>query len=894
MTPGRPEPPRLFVARPRVTAFLDAVPSTPVSVMVAPAGTGKTAAAAYWTARRPDADRITWLDFRPRPAGPLGTPLEGDQAPTLELLESQGPAASPPPIVIVDDAQTLDGEVVARLAGLLSRSPDTQRLLLLSRVELPFIPVALALAGRVNTLAFPELRFDDSEADALVRAHHPEASAEQVRTVLAHSDGWAAALVLGARSLHGRAEPPPLTGMAPQPMLDYLSSEVIDTFSPSLRQVLTSICQETDVTAEDAVVLSGESDAADLLAAAAADGLMVTSYRSESSPGGRLWRLHPLLVEVLRRRTSPNGPDWSIVANAHARAALHHSRVGNAAPAVRHATLTGDLVTHLEMLQEFAPELLARNQAGLVRDALNLVPAELRESDRDLQALDALVLREQGLVDAAKRVADRALSRPVRAAMARGDRASARDLEVDLAILEVWQARCGWRPRAAAADRAARALHCRHDVGGSAVDENDFGHDTSGVSPVRSAWLMHELAAMQVWTGDLHAAGVHLEFAARYAEGASITRLTCAVLSMQAVLNVAYGAYQTGARLAEDCLRVHDEAGFHDSTISARAHLMRGWGRFHALDLDGAISDLTAFLTSSHDPFAPIPRLYGRLLQANILTAHGNIDRARMILDDDSDLSEPLPAFAERHKSLARFRAAGFEGDLAAMEVQARNLLAAGFDLDAALAHAVTRGLGGDETQAIRDLDQLLTDPRPELTDDAIELPRVTSASAAVSRVAFLLRIGTPEAVDRAASLVPDMLTRIAPQKLLWLLSTGLLVTPRFTDVLVAEVARPGGHPFAAEALEALRAHPRPFPDQTPHHVRPGDVRAGGPDRHGLTARELEVLRALTLGYSNAAIARSLFVSENTVKTHLAAVYRKLGVSGRREALEAARRDGLL
>ena len=84
-------------------------------------------------------------------------------------------------------------------------------------------------------------------------------------------------------------------------MLDYLSDEVIDTFAPALKQVLTAICQEIEVTAEDAVILSGEPEAPNLLAAAAADGLMVTGYRSDAAPGGRVWRLHPLLVEVMRQ-----------------------------------------------------------------------------------------------------------------------------------------------------------------------------------------------------------------------------------------------------------------------------------------------------------------------------------------------------------------------------------------------------------------------------------------------------------------------------------------------------------------------------------------------------------------------------------------------------------------
>ena len=49
------------------------------------------------------------------------------------------------------------------------------------------------------------------------------------------------------------------------------------------------------------------------------------------------------------------------------------------------------------------------------------------------------------------------------------------------------------------------------------------------------------------------------------------------------------------------------------------------------------------------------------------------------------------------------------------------------------------------------------------------------------------------------------------------------------------------------------------------------------------------MLRELALGGSNAMIAHALFVSENTIKTHLASIYRKLEVDGRAGALTAAR-----
>jgi NarL family two-component system response regulator YdfI len=62
----------------------------------------------------------------------------------------------------------------------------------------------------------------------------------------------------------------------------------------------------------------------------------------------------------------------------------------------------------------------------------------------------------------------------------------------------------------------------------------------------------------------------------------------------------------------------------------------------------------------------------------------------------------------------------------------------------------------------------------------------------------------------------------------------------------------------------------------------------------GLTARELEILRALSEGNSNKEIAKLLWLAEQTVKFHLTNIYRKLDVSSRTEAVHWAYRNGLL
>jgi DNA-binding NarL/FixJ family response regulator len=65
-------------------------------------------------------------------------------------------------------------------------------------------------------------------------------------------------------------------------------------------------------------------------------------------------------------------------------------------------------------------------------------------------------------------------------------------------------------------------------------------------------------------------------------------------------------------------------------------------------------------------------------------------------------------------------------------------------------------------------------------------------------------------------------------------------------------------------------------------------------DAHGLTRRELEILRLVAEGHSNSQLAQMLWVTEQTVKFHLSNVYRKLGVANRTEASRWAQLNGLL
>jgi len=96
----------------------------------------------------------------------------------------------------------------------------------------------------------------------------------------------------------------------------------------------------------------------------------------------------------------------------------------------------------------------------------------------------------------------------------------------------------------------------------------------------------------------------------------------------------------------------------------------------------------------------------------------------------------------------------------------------------------------------------------------------------------------------------------------------------------------------AAAGLLRRREGGAPASPPTPP-APPAQPSANG-DNHTLTARELEVLRAVTAGARSSQIASDLKIAERTVKAHLASIYQKLGVDSRAAAVAVALQRGLV
>jgi DNA-binding CsgD family transcriptional regulator/tetratricopeptide (TPR) repeat protein len=115
-------------------------------------------------------------------------------------------------------------------------------------------------------------------------------------------------------------------------------------------------------------------------------------------------------------------------------------------------------------------------------------------------------------------------------------------------------------------------------------------------------------------------------------------------------------------------------------------------------------------------------------------------------------------------------------------------------------------------------------------------------------------------------------------------------------QALRAAVAAAAGHAPLLARIRALAERARITLGEPPaaHLQDAAPAVAGKPDRHGLTDRELSVLKLLALGRTNAQIGAELYMSPKTASVHVSSIFRKLGVAGRVQAATVAERAGLL
>ncbi|WUJ70407.1 LuxR C-terminal-related transcriptional regulator [Kribbella soli] len=848
-----PRPPLTLVTRERLHSALDLGVGSPLTMVIAPAGTGKTVLLSDWvTRRRRTGEPVVWVPGQ-SPGSLQGFLERVDGAEGSQMLDP----------IVVDDAHLLPASTVAALARVLQEAPHALRLLLATRYDLPLPISELEIRGMALTLRSRDLRFNDAEATELVQAHAEHATADDISLVQEKTAGWAAALVLAARTLQASGDVVwPLANQ--RPVLDLLLGETLNTLDERVLAMLLSTFAASSLTGQLAAVLSGDSEAGSMLEDLAGSGLLVTAYADETA-SNPLYRYHPLLVELLRRRIATNAEDRQLVVTAQHRSALYYESHGDSEAALRSALDADDVGLVDRILLGHGPALLAAGEAELVEAAFDALPAGYVDQHPHLFGVRGLLRRVTG--DVAGAVQDAASADELA-------KESAPEVQADAVLLRLWESRYGWHDVHVAIERA-RSLLTRAVLG-----------------PERLAWLLIELAAAETWADELDAALSHLDEALVTARMAGHHQLIAGGLAHRAVVQHVRGQVQSAAQSAQAAIDAGGARGLPPE-YAVRAQVVLGFAAVSELELDTACAYLQQVAAADVAGSDTVVAGLRAMLRAVLLVERGRLSEALTELTSDPVAAGPLPTYLSRDLALLRSWLATLLGDKTTVDAQLTVLERTGNATEAELIRAMTSMVQEDVQTALKLIEAGL--------EHADIYPPLASAAASF-RTVLLDRTGDDPAAE--AALV-DTLNRVTPQRMLHVL-TSAGDEPAFLDRLRRHVTGPNPHPFAAAALEKLSDYQsgwsqaggmtplgRTRPDANVPPPRRLDAVVNGA-RIRLTAREAEVLDQLALGSSYAEVAQALFITENTVKTHLISLYRKLGVDKRSAALRTARTVGLL
>ncbi|WP_304650812.1 LuxR C-terminal-related transcriptional regulator [Brachybacterium sp. YJGR34] len=860
-TTGIPRLPRNHLPRHRLWAQLDRSADHAITTVVAPAGSGKTLGAVGWLRRAEAEPDVHWID----------ADADLDATALAAILDEPGPGPESRRVVI-DDAHLLPRRSVSLLDERLHDVPESLRVLLLARWDLPLTRLVPELLGHCTSLRGDLLRLDREEARTLIRAHAPESDPSMIEAISSSAQGWCAPLVLTARvvsSSPSAAADVRRRTEAGGLVTDQLVNGVFATLRSEERHLLLCAAAEPTLTTATAVHLTRDPRAADALARLEATGLLVTRTQDpvretpgDGEPESR-FRIHPLLREAARRRLRRGGVDALQARSTVSRAVALDLSHGDGSRAVDRLVSVQEIDRAADLLATEGVTLVLRGEGRTVADLERHHPEAV---DAHPEAWFAVALDRwwEGDLEAALGWMDHRVPRTAEDGGHDGPAVS---------CVRLMRSRLSLEHPGRAVERATATLE-------AGVDDQQVLHPL----------LLAELGTTQNWTGDLAAAERHLSRAVERCRQQGLVQLAAVAASQLAVNQLMRGRESAASDVAAEALRLLGTiAGPRPPLTRDRAELVRSIVRL--VGLPRTAPSAFGGLDATELPVAdPCGSFWLCVQRARLAVLAGTP------VDGERILSSPLPApVAEQELPAHLLRAALLEHAVLAalgadreglrtLEARLRELELPG---EAALVRGLREDLGGDRSAA--------TAAFGAAAAEAITHQPPTRAIAQVCRAQLLDAAGEEEA---AAELLREAVrsseVRGTAAPFFGWVRLGTPVGPLLRRLLAREGA--AASPWLAELATATQRSAGASARYAPSAAGHGD-RGAGADlvvAPALSPREREVLNELARGATYADIAGTLFVSENTVKTHVSSLYGKLAVSRRSEALARARSLNLL
>jgi LuxR family transcriptional regulator, maltose regulon positive regulatory protein len=846
-----------------------------LSLVSAPAGYGKSTAIAGWLASR-DVP-WAWLSLEAADSDPFRfvrylvaalrrvRPEAGDA--TLNLMAMGAPArpdilaetiidelatTDDPFVLVLDDYQAVDAEAIHDLVGfLIEHGPPFVHIVLATREEPPIRLARLRAHGRLVEIHGRDLRFTDAEAaEVLAGLADSGVPATTIGRLVERTEGWAVALQLAVLSLRARPDADALAwaisaiSASRGTLFDYLAQEVTSGLDPDLRTFLVAVSVAGTLTPDLCQALTGRADSAALLEQAEQANLFV----SLCDEANAAYRLHPLFAEHLR----------SLLAEAdrrelHERAAAHLEAVGSFYEAIHHALEAGSYERAVRLLELVARPMFDAGELSNLSAWLDELPADRVAASPELGSLGAWALLLSG------RLAE-AIERAGRIASSAADDEPAAGRLLALRALLATALGPGAEELAEA---ALERLADDHLFRALALQSSGMAHWTDG----------DFAGAVERWRSAFEAAR-------RSGQPMAI------ILALTAL---AGGLHATGRRpeaeaLCREVLADHSDDRGRPRPIAWLARMTLGLLRYEAGDLAGARHELeSGFETAGSYGFGG----------AAVAWAVGYLALARQATGAPEAALEAL-------RTVARgARASGMELPLQSRELEARLRLEQG-DVAAAARWAdgaTPEGPADSPHGRLLQLSQDITVARVRLAQHRPEeaarlLGRAREVAAAAGGVADLISIRvlearTAEQAGRRAAALRDLEDAVR-----------LAAPGHYVRRLVDDGAG------LAQLLPHVRKAAPAFVDEVARALAPSSPREAGADGaapadrrallESLTPRELDVLRLMAFGASDAEIAGDLVVSLATARWHTANVRSKLGVRSRTQAVLRAQELALV
>jgi len=386
---------RRLIARDDLLATLDRAVASKVTIISAPAGSGKTSLLRAWASRpgqrhglavvqvqrdQRDAQQF-WLallgavrrasDTTSGAEPPAATPEFNGRAMVdrvlSELEDHRGRV-----VLVIDDMHELHSpDALDQLTRLLTSLPPNAHVVLATRRDLRLRLHRLRLAGELAEIRGDDLRFSGRETRELLDASGITLSEAGAALLHQRTEGWAAGLRLAAISLADHPDPEQFVAEfsgSDRTVAEYLVAEMLERQPDDVLQVLLRTSLLDQVSGKLADLLTGRTGSERILLALEDANAFVVSLDSE-----RTWfRYHHLFADLLRlelRRRLPHQ-----VPTLHRRAAEWFVQHGQAADAIRHTQAAGDWPDAARLLADYSFSLTMDGQEQTVRALLQAFP----------------------------------------------------------------------------------------------------------------------------------------------------------------------------------------------------------------------------------------------------------------------------------------------------------------------------------------------------------------------------------------------------------------------------------------------------------------------------------------------------------------------------------------